>query len=74
MDKKIIIEKRTIRIFGHSTSISLEQIFWNYLNLIAKKENKSLTKLIEEIDLERIGNLSSTLRVFIFTYMLNNKL
>lgn len=57
--------KRTVNIAGHSTSISLEQPFWDELVLIAKKQKKPIAELIEEIDTARQTNLSSALRLFV---------
>jgi predicted DNA-binding ribbon-helix-helix protein len=45
------IRKRSVIIAGHSTSVSLEAAFWD--------------GLIEQIDGERTGNLSSAIRVFV---------
>lgn len=65
------MEKHTVRIYDHNTSISLESIFWHYLNAIAKDKNISTKQLIEEIDLKRTGNLSSAIRVFILNYFID---
>lgn len=57
--------KRSIRIAGHSTSISLEPEFWNELKRIAALDNCSLNQLVMSVDKNRTGNLSSALRVFV---------
>ena len=62
-DAKLI--KHSVSIQGHQTSITLENIFWNTLKKISKEQNKSVKKLIEEIDESRTGNLSSAIRVYI---------
>ena len=57
--------KRTVNIAGHSTSVSLEQPFWDELVVIASKQNKTLSTLIEDIDTARQTNLSSALRLYV---------
>jgi len=64
------IEKRSIRIAGHRTSVSLEPAFWTALKAAAVRRGLSLNRLIEAIDRERTaaphpGNLSSAIRVFV---------
>jgi predicted DNA-binding ribbon-helix-helix protein len=64
-----MIKKRSLSLFGHRTSISLEEPFWLALQQIACEEKKSLQKLIENIDEQTKGsNLSSRLRVFVLNY------
>jgi predicted DNA-binding ribbon-helix-helix protein len=53
------MQKRSIRIAGHSTSISLEPEFWAELKRIATEEKLSLNQLVAEVDGGRVGNLSS---------------
>lgn len=57
--------KRSVHISGHSTSISLEQPFWDELIYITKRDDKSLSQIISEIDEIRGGNLSSAIRLYI---------
>ncbi len=60
------LKKRSVKIEGHSTSISLEQEFWDALKTLAKAQNRSLAALIAEIDRGRgEQNLSSALRVYV---------
>lgn len=60
--------KRSVRIARHSTSISLEDVFWDALREIATARGLSLNALIAEIDAARSGddpgNLSSAARVY----------
>ena len=63
------VKKRSVRIAGHETSITLEQEFWNILCSIADERGTSLNKLITEIDAQRTSNLSSALRVFILQHL-----
>jgi predicted DNA-binding ribbon-helix-helix protein len=57
--------KRSVRIAGHPTSVSLEPEFWVQLKLLAAARGLSLNALITEIDAQRNGALSSSLRVFV---------
>ncbi len=64
------IRKRSVRIAGHATSISLEAAFWEALKRIADDRGCSINRLITDIDLTRAtdgsaGNLSSAIRVFV---------
>ncbi len=67
-----MIIKRSITIKGHSTSISLENSFWDGLNEIAKVRKTSIASLVAEIDKNRSSKqeygLSSAVRVFILNY------
>jgi predicted DNA-binding ribbon-helix-helix protein len=63
LDAKVI--KRTVNIAGHSTSVSLEQPFWDELIRIAEKNGQSLSSLIEDVDTARQTNLSSALRLYV---------
>ena len=61
-----MLEKHSITIMGHQTSITLEPEFWAELKNIAKRENKSVGKIISEIDAPDLNeNLSSNIRVFV---------
>jgi predicted DNA-binding ribbon-helix-helix protein len=57
--------KRSVRIAGHPTSISLEPEFWAELTRIAGERSLSINALVTEIDARRTANLSSALRVFV---------
>ena len=59
------MQKRSMTIHGHRTSISLEEPFWIALNDIAKARQQSVASLVQMIDKERVGGLSSAIRVFI---------
>jgi predicted DNA-binding ribbon-helix-helix protein len=62
-----LIRKRSILIAGHSTSVSLEDAFWQELKIIAAARGQSLNQLAAEIDAARTGNLSSALRIFVLS-------
>ena len=58
--------KRSIRIAGHRTSLSLEAPFWDALKEIAEARDISLAGLVGEIDAGRgRQNLSGAIRVYI---------
>ncbi len=59
------LKKRSVRVGGHDTSISLEDAFWAELNRIARARKTSLNQLVAAVDRARKGNLSSALRLFV---------
>lgn len=59
------IVKRSVRIAGHATSVSLEAGFWHGLRDIAAARGVSVTALVAAIDAARDGNLSSAIRLFV---------
>ncbi len=59
------IQKHSVLIAGHPTSITLERAFWEQLKLEAMQREISLNQLIAQIDETRTGNLSSAIRVFV---------
>jgi predicted DNA-binding ribbon-helix-helix protein len=65
--------KRTVNIAWHSTSVSLEQPFWDELVRIAEIQNKTITTLIEDIDTARQTNLSSALRLYVLYVLKSEK-
>ena len=61
------VKKRSIKIDGHTTSISLEDEFWDALKQLSEDKNISLAQLVSDIDTARPAaqGLSSALRVYI---------
>jgi predicted DNA-binding ribbon-helix-helix protein len=59
------IVKRSVRVAGHATSISLEAAFWRGLCDIAAARGLSVNALVAAIDASRGGNLSSAIRLFV---------
>lgn len=64
------LQKRSMRIAGHRTSLALEQEFWAALDRIARARNQSLPVLIAQIDEYRArrspeASLASAVRVFV---------
>ena len=61
------LQKRSVTIAGHRTSLSLEGAFWSALKSEAKAQGMPVKALIETIDRGRSGNLSSAVRVYLLT-------
>jgi len=62
------LDKHSLTIAGHRTSISLERAFWETLRRIAAARGRSLAALVAEIDATRgAANLSSAIRVYVLT-------
>ena len=59
------LRKRSVMIAGHSTSLSLEEAFWEELRELARRRGTSITALVAAVDAQRDGNLSSALRLFV---------
>lgn len=59
------MRKRSVIIAGHKTSVSLEDEFWDAFVAIAEERGQSLNALAGEIDRDRAGNLSSSIRLFV---------
>ena len=65
------IRKRSLVIAGHSTSVSLEEPFWQLLQAIATRESISIAALVGRIDNARSGtNLSSAIRLFVLDHVM----
>jgi predicted DNA-binding ribbon-helix-helix protein len=61
-----MLEKRSVTLAGHRTSVALEPEFWTALETLAEKRGRSLAGLVADIDATRDPTrpLSSALRVF----------
>lgn len=58
--------KRSVKVSGHRTSLSLEPQFWDALQAIARRRKLPLSALVDEIDRRRGDvNLSSAVRVYV---------
>ena len=53
------MEKRSLSLSGHSTSVALEPEFWRALEEIAASRNQSVKNLIEDIDESRVATLAA---------------
>jgi predicted DNA-binding ribbon-helix-helix protein len=60
------VNKRSITVAGHRTSISLEDPFWDALTEIAASRKTSVAALVATVDRDRGDdtNLSAALRIF----------
>ena len=67
------VVKRSIRVAGHPTSVSLEAIFWERLKVLAAARGLSLAALVAALDRERSGPLSSALRVYVLQEALSDR-
>jgi predicted DNA-binding ribbon-helix-helix protein len=66
---KSTVVRHSIVLAGHSTSVSLEDQFWEGLKEIAKDQRKTLSELVGGIDSDREqGNLSSAVRLFVLAH------
>jgi predicted DNA-binding ribbon-helix-helix protein len=64
------VVKRSVKLCGHNTSISIEDVFWAHLKAIAAYQHKSLGELISDIDCQRDhSNLSSATRVYVLNFV-----
>jgi predicted DNA-binding ribbon-helix-helix protein len=71
MSDAALVKKRSLRIAGHNTSISLEEPFWRLLAQVAAAEGESVAAYVERIDTARGGvNLSSAIRVHLMEWMM----
>lgn len=60
------ITKHSLLIAGHSTSISLEAVFWQRLRHVAAARGMAVAALVAAVDADRgDANLSSAIRVFL---------
>jgi predicted DNA-binding ribbon-helix-helix protein len=63
------MQKHSVTISGHRTSISLEEEFWTGLKAMAATRGKSLADIIRQIDKDRgSANLSSAIRLAVLNY------
>jgi predicted DNA-binding ribbon-helix-helix protein len=64
------VVKRSIKIAGYQTSVSLEDEFWNALKEIATTQNVGISKLMSIINSQRQSNnnLSSAIRMYVLSY------
>jgi len=63
------MDKRSLSIAGHRTSIALEPQFWAALEVMAAETGQSMTALIASIDADRqTANLSSAARLAVLDW------
>ena len=64
-----MLEKRSVTLAGHRTSVALEPEFWAALEVLARNRGQTLAALVAEVDAARAPGrpLASALRVFALT-------
>ena len=71
MAKRGEIQKRSVVISGHATSISIETEFWDLLKDIATRQGVSINYLLSKIDRGRTNNLSSAARIYVLKHVMS---
>jgi predicted DNA-binding ribbon-helix-helix protein len=67
--RKSLIVKRSIRVAGRRTGVSVEDAFWNRFKEIAADRNMTLSDLVTTINSKRKhNNLSSSVRLFVLDH------
>ena len=65
------MEKRSLTISKHKTSVSLEPEYWDIIDNISIEKGLSISGVIELIDKEKNGNnLASEIRVYALNYLI----
>ena len=59
------LQRHSVTIAGHRTSISIERGFWRELQQIARAKNMPLAQIIRFLDEERSGSLSGAIRSYV---------
>ena len=66
------MNKHTVKVNGHDTSVFIEKEFWLELKYISKLNNKSLSGIISDIDKNKeTQNLSSAIRLYVLNHLKN---
>lgn len=67
------MNKHTVKVNGHDTSVFIEEEFWLELKYISKLKKKSISVLISDVDKnKKTQNLSSAIRLYILNHLKNN--
>ncbi len=66
------MNKHTVKVNGHDTSVFIEKEFWLELKYISKLNNKSISGIISYIDKNKeTQNLSSAIRLYVLNHLKN---
>ena len=66
------MNKHTVKVNGHDTSVFIEEEFWLELKHISKLKKKSISVLISYVDKnKKTQNLSSAIRLYILNHLKN---
>ena len=72
MDRRLMsdpLEKRSLTIAGHRSSLALEPDFWDALRAMAKSRGLTVSAMVVEIDRQRgPENLASAVRVAVLAH------
>ena len=63
----VSLEKRSMTLAGHRTSVALEPEFWAALEAVATRQQQSLASVLAAVDAQRGPErpLASALRIFV---------
>ena len=65
------MEKRSVTISKHKTSVTLEPEYWQIIDNISIEKGLSISGIIELIDREKNGNnLASEIRIYALNYLI----
>ena len=66
------MNKHTVKVNGHDTSVFIEEEFWLELKHISKLKKKSISVLISDVDKnKKTQNLSSAIRLYTLNHFKN---
>ena len=66
------MNKHTVKVNGHDTSVFIEEEFWIELKHISKLNKKSISTIISDVDKnKKTQNLSSAIRLYILNQLKN---
>lgn len=66
------MNKHTVKVNGHDTSVFIEEEFWLELKHISKLKKKSISVLVSDVDKnKKTQNLSSAIRLYILNHLKN---
>ena len=66
------MNKHTVKVNGHDTSVFIEEEFWLELKHISELKKKSISVLISDVDKnKKTQNLSSAIRLYILNHLKN---
>jgi len=72
------LKKRSVSLYGHQTSLALEEEFWAIIDAHLIKTEQSFARFIRELDDKRLEdgpdqNLASYLRVWVLNSVLSEQ-
>lgn len=68
-ERRFVVKKRSVKLYGQKTSVSLEDAFWNALVEIAAANGATVASTIEQIGGHaKVANLSSHIRTAVLDF------